>query len=1704
MRTTPDEQSRGHEFNGACLLPPLSHDACGVGAAVHLDGSQSRDLLEHGLAALGRMGHRGGALGHELSDGAGVLFDAPWQLLQQRASRWSMELNPSAAQTDQTDSGRRPTASEWLALNPRFVWRDPSQASVPILLFFFLDADSELAVRQIGWLIDCISKLTCRCSAQGTESRARDCDDQLSVDQVVNGASSVGFVRLVPLSRDKLPTQSRASAPTPVQMAVTLPESLSEAAFCSCLRLQLISAKASAGLGAAHKPQTIDLVSASSRTVVYKALCQGRELASVYPDLQDSGCVASFCLFHERFATNTEPQWHLIQPFENLAHNGEINTIRGQAFRQCEEWAKATGQSQQKMAHQPLSDSYLLSLHLHGLTAAGLDLDLAIRAAVGVAHTDESTATRSFAQALKSFSVPWDGPAALLFTDGKRVGAALDRNGLRPLRYFITGGDRLDGGCLYLCSEAGAFEQTIPDGLSASGLCERGRLGPGEMLVVDLSRKQIWFPDEVRQMHMDSVKDATPAGHESSKMLEIQKSVWTAPQSHAETRLEPPPLQLEFLREYLLPTAKNGSEPTSSMGFDTSLAPLSPFPVPFSHYFRIRFAQVTNPPIDSIRESLALDLSSTLTPMSAGPALCHAPRHHLSAEAAPLGHAQGTQTLVLKSPIVSRADRDHICSLLGEPLRIKAWLPLSVRDTATQVQWLNDRVAEVLLNDGETVSGPVPRWRWILIEDEGCPADAYPVPSLVVCAVVRQAVRRLSTTDARSPLPMFPDRLDTIAPAHIGNRPLALPPIGISCADILTSHDASCALSLGADFVHPWVGEAWVSRHQLRPSRYLKALEMGLKKNMGRMGVSVFDSYKTSMNIDAFGLSRSFCEQFLNGMPGRYGHIGLGEVLREARERHLLDKNGDDRPELLGIQTESWKHAPAFWKWRAQGLYRHLNTPDLLIHLRKAILLNSEIDYLLYADTVHKNGKQAGLLRGFLDVVAAGTALPIDSIESVDSIYSRFSIGAMSVGSISAEAHETLAIGANRIGVRSNSGEGGEDPQRYEWGRGQAQRRSRIKQVASGRFGVTLDYLLSADEIQIKVAQGAKPGEGGQLPGSKVNAYIAGLRHTEVGVSLISPPPHHDIYSIEDLKQLIHDLKSANPRAQISVKLTSASGVGRIAVGVAKAGADLIGISGHDGGTGAAPALSIAHVGEPWEIGVVEAHQNLTKAGLRQHVRLWVDGQLRSGRDIVVATLLGADEFSFSTGALISLGCVLMRKCHDNACPAGIATQDAALRAKFAGQPEAVSRYFRFIAEDARQWLSKIGFRSLSEIRGRKDLLQFVRPTATDHWKLRLLDVRTFLFAQMPEGSKAPVGQRLLTEPGQSEKQIINDFAARYCPVPGSGFRSLRDTGMGTQFQTQLLKSDGNHHQLLQESWAVALQNTDLSFGTRLGSEYRRLQLEDGARLPSLVIQAKGFAGQSLGAFLPAGISIHLTGAANDGVGKGLCGGHLSVSSPESQQPNQGARAHSGRGKKKALQPALSESVLSEPVLCGNSCLYGATSGQLFVAGRAGERFAVRNSGALAVVEGTGDHACEYMTGGLVVILGLHGRNLGAGMTGGKACIIPWRADGSISRTDLDQLADRQSRDVQRSGILSRSDQSEIEELLKAHVLATQSVVGRAVLANICSALKMAWMIVPADGCKAVAAPEAPGLTGRAGRNRAREQISRKLHSETIAHVEGT
>lgn len=1694
MRTTPEGNSKGCALNRSGLLAPLSHDACGVGAAVHLGGNQSRELLEHALAALGRMGHRGGALGHELSDGAGILFDAPWQLLQQRATSQSGLPKQAAARRDHGETGCRTEPSEWLALNPKFAWRDPSRASWPLLLFFFLDADSSVAERQISWLLDCLSALTLRSRAQGSDAPTAPADDPLPLEQIVNGTSSVGFVRFVPLSRDKLPTQSQASAPTPVQMAITLPEFLSEAAFCSGLRLELISAKASAQLGAAHKPQTIDLVSASSRTVVYKALCQGKELARVYPDLLEPGCVASFSLFHERFATNTEPQWHLIQPFENLAHNGEINTIRGQAFRQCEEWARATGQPQQKIAHQPLSDSFLLSLHLHTLTADGLDIDLAVRAAVGVAHTDESSATRSFAQALKSFSVPWDGPAALLFTDGKRVGAALDRNGLRPLRYFISGKDRRDAGCLYLCSEAGAFEQTLPDVFSTDGLCERGRLGPGEMLVVDLTRKQIWFPGEVRQMHMDTVRDVVSAGTESAGMLEIQKSVWTAGPSSPETWPDPPPMQMEFLREYLLPTARGGSEPTSSMGFDTSLAPLCPFPVPFSHYFRIRFAQVTNPPIDSIRESLALDLSSTLIPVGREPAVRAPARDPYPVSAEPFGQAHDSETLVLKSPIISRTDRDHICALLGEPLRIKSWLAQSVRDTAAQLQWFTERVAEILSDDGDFERGPAPRWRWILIEDEGCPEDAYPVPSLLVCAVVRQAVRRLSAS--KCPAEPSPGREGAVPWAR---HRLASLPIGLSCADILTSHDASCALSLGADFVHPWAGEAWVCRQQLRPSLYLKALELGLKKNMGRMGVSVFDSYKTSMNIDGFGLSRSFCEQFLNGLPGRYGHIGLGEVLREARERHLLDRNGDERPELFGVQTESWKHAPAFWKWRAQGLYQHVNTPNLLIHLRKAVSLNSEIDYLLYADTVQKNGRQAGLLRGFLELVAAGTALPLDSVESADSIYRRFSIGAMSVGSISPDAHETLAIGANSIGVRSNSGEGGEDPERYEWGLGQPQRRSRIKQVASGRFGVTLDYLLSADEIQIKVAQGAKPGEGGQLPGSKVNAYIAGLRHTEEGVSLISPPPHHDIYSIEDLKQLIHDLKSANPRAQISVKLTSAWGVGRIAVGVAKAGADLIGISGHDGGTGAAPALSIAHVGEPWEIGLIEAHQNLTKAGLRHHVRLWVDGQLRTGRDVVVATLLGADEFSFSTGALISLGCVLMRKCHENACPAGIATQDSDLRKRFSGQPEAVSRYFRFIAEDARQWLSKIGYRSLSEIRGRKDLLQFVGPAATDHWKLRLLDVRTFLFAQMPEGSKAPVGQRLLTEPGQAEKQIINDFTARYCPVPGSGFRSLLETEFGSQHQSQRGKSQGSHHQPLQESWAVALQNTDLTFGTRLGSEYRRLQLENAARLPALVIHAKGFAGQSLGAFLPAGISIHLSGAANDGVGKGLCGGHISVSPPESQNLHHGKGAHSVAGKGNTTHP-----VFSEPVLCGNSALYGATSGQLFVAGRAGERFAVRNSGARAVVEGTGDHACEYMTGGLVLILGLHGRNLGAGMTGGKACIIPWRPDGSIGRQELDQLADRQSRDVQRSGALTRADQAEVEELLKTHVLATQSVVGRAVLANMRSALKTAWMIVPVDGTRAVATPGSPALAGRPSRTRSREVIHRKLNAETAAHVEGT
>jgi glutamate synthase (NADPH/NADH) large chain len=1645
---------------------PLNQDACGVGAAICLGRSQSHALLAHALAALGRMGHRGGALGHELSDGAGILVDAPWPLLQKRAYAHIDSHDPVRVADDA--SNLLQAKEEWLAINPKFDWPHTTQARPPLLLFFFLDAEQALAQRQTGWLLGCISDLLEPNTGAAKSAQPSSIDLPFQIDRIRRGSTTIGFVRRVPLHRDRLPTQSRDAAPTPVQIGVSLPEGVNESVFCSRLRLELITAKSTATLGSLHKPQTIDLVSASSRVAVYKALCQGKELSHVYPDLQSPDFTASFCLFHERFATNTEPQWHLIQPFENLAHNGEINTIRGQAHRQCAEWAAITGQPQHKIAHQPLSDSYLLSHHLHTLTASGLDIDLAVRAAVGAAHSGEDSGSRLFAQALKALSFPWDGPAALLFTDGKRVGAALDRNGLRPLRYVRAEPTKPgESPRLFICSEAGAFEQTLSEAADGNKNWQLGRLGPGEMLVVDLTRQEVWFPDHVRQIHQDILTSERG----TAAIIEIQKAVSPAQVGNAIDLPPPPPLSNEFIKEYLLPTAQSGGEPVSSMGFDASLAPLSPFPVPFSHYFRIRFAQVTNPPIDSIRESLALDLSSTLTSFVL---------------------SESPQTLVLKSPIVSRDDRDRICALLGEPLRIKSWLPLSARDTDSQTRWFSQRIAEITAAAESPHRTDPPIWRWILIEDDTCPDDCYPIPSLLVCAFVRQVTcqleallseQRKRNTNHATGTPCLPTS-GTI-------------PIGLSCADILTSHDATCALSLGADFVHPWAGESWVTGRNLRPSNYLKALELGLKKNMGRMGISVFDSYKHSMNIDTFGLSRAFCEQFLHGLPGRYGNIGLHEVLREARERHQLDRNKEDKPALFGIQTESWKNAPAFWKWRAQGLYRHVNTPDLLIHLRKAVTLNSEIDFLSYADTAHRNGRQAGLLRSFLDITAAGSALPDDAIEPVESIYQRFSIGAMSVGSISPDAHETLAIGANRIGVRSNSGEGGEDESRYEWGVVPPHKRSRIKQVASGRFGVTLDYLLSADEIQIKIAQGAKPGEGGQLPGSKVNAYIAGLRHTEPGVSLISPPPHHDIYSIEDLKQLIHDLKSANPQALISVKLTSAWGVGRIAVGVAKAGADLIGISGHDGGTGAAPALSVFHVGEPWEIGLIEAHQNLTKAGLRHHVRLWVDGQLRTGKDVVIATLLGADEFSFSTGALLSLGCVLMRKCHENACPAGIATQDPELRKRFTGQPEAVTRYFRFIAEDTRRWLSKIGFRSLGEIRGRKDLLTFAGPAPSEHWKLRELDVRTFLFSQMPEGSKAPVGQRLLTEPGLAEKQIIQDFTARYCPEPGSGSRSLMTSG----FQPPALrKGTRNHvHQLqpLQESWAVALQNTDLSFGTRLGSIYRRVQLDHQAKPPVLAIHCKGFAGQSLGAFLPPGITIHLTGAANDGVGKGLCGGHISVSPPHTRsQSAHGIHALHTSPKGLAAHQF-------EPVLCGNSALYGATAGELFVAGRAGERFAVRNSGARAVVEGAGDHACEYMTGGMVVILGLHGRNMGAGMTGGKTCVIPWRADGSIGPREKDTLLDRQSRDVKRQKRLSCEDAAEVESLIQAHVLATNSGVGRAVLANLRTALQDAWLVLPSEANVNSPHSGVPALGLSANHVQSRDAIPNYKAQESTAALEG-
>ena len=1297
--------------------------------------------------------------------------------------------------------------------------------------------------------------------------------------------------------------------------------------------------------------------SLSTRTLVYKGMLTTRQLGTFFADLADERFATAIALVHSRFSTNTFPSWPLAHPYRYIAHNGEINTIRGNRnWMRTREALLASDLVPGDITRlfpictPGLSDSASFDEVLELLHLGGRSLPHAVLMMIPEAWenaTRMDPARRDFYAFHAALTEPWDGPASVTFTDGTVIGAVLDRNGLRPGRWWRT-----SDGLVVLASEAGVLD------IDPARVVEKGRLQPGRMFLVDTVRGRIVHDVEIKaelaaehpygewlhagQLHLDTL----PA---REHVAVTHESVTRRQQVFGYTE--------EELRILIAPMATAGAEPIGSMGTDTPLAGLSQRPRLLYDYFTELFAQVTNPPLDAIREEMVTSLASAVGPeqnlLAPGPASC--------------------RQVVIPHPVIANDELAKIWHINAD-----GDLPgfqCKLIDGRYRVHGGGEALAGAIEQVRRACSAAIDAGARILIlSDRGCDEDHAPIPSLLLTAAVHHHLVR---TRQRTQVGLIVESGD--------------------CREV---HHVALLVGYGAAAVNPYLAfetiEDLVARGAIpgpadaAVAKYVKALSKGVLKVMSKMGISTIASYIGAQVFEAFGLGQDVVDEYFSGTPSRLGGVGLSVIAAEAAARHAAAY-----PEVPTARAHRRLDVGGEYQWRREGEL-HLFNPETVFLLQHATRERRYEVFGEYAAKVDELARQGGHLRGLLEFRPSRPPVPLDEVEPVSSIVRRFATGAMSYGSISAEAHETLAIAMNRIGGRSNSGEGGEDAGRYVRDENGDFRRSAVKQVASGRFGVTSQYLVNAEDIQIKVAQGAKPGEGGQLPGFKVYPWIARTRHSTPGVGLISPPPHHDIYSIEDLAQLIHDLKNANPQARIHVKLVAESGVGTVAAGVSKAHADVVLISGHDGGTGAAPLTSLKHAGLPWELGLAETQQTLLLNGLRDRITVQVDGAMKTGRDVVIAALLGAEEYGFATAPLIVSGCVMMRVCHLDTCPVGVATQNPVLRERFTGRPEFVVTFFEYVAEQVREILASLGFRSLDEAIGHVEALDTRQ--AIDHWKASGLDL----------------------------SPILSIPAAPY----GTALRRTRtqDHALDAALDNTLIQlCEGALLDGARVSLELPVRNVNRTVGTMLGSyvtnRYGAAGLPDG----TIDITFRGSAGQSFGAFLPAGISLRLIGDANDYVGKGLSGGVIAV------RPDEAATF-----------------AAEDNVIAGNVIGYGATSGELYLRGVVGERFCVRNSGATAVAEGVGDHALEYMTGGVAVILGPTGRNVSAGMSGGVGYVL-----------DLDPaLVNRELVDVEA---LRCEDALALRAVLEQHAALTASTVASALLDDWGAAVDRFAVIMPRD-----------------------------------------
>ena len=1241
---------------------------------------------------------------------------------------------------------------------------------------------------------------------------------------------------------------------------------------------------------------TAYFASLSARSVVYKGMLTTGQLEPFYPDLSDTRVVSKIALVHSRFSTNTFPSWPLAHPYRLIAHNGEINTVKGNRnWMHARENLIKTDLIPGDLARvfpicsNEASDSASFDEVLELIHLGGRSLPHSILMMIPEAWENNPSmdpARRAFYEFHASFMEPWDGPACVTFTDGHVIGAVLDRNGLRPGRFWVT-----NDGLVVLASESGVLP------IDPATVIRKGRLQPGKMFLVDTDNGRIIEDEEIKNslasqhpyqdwlhaglVHLEELPDREHIVHTHSSVLRRQQTFGYTD---------------EELKILLTPMAKNANEPLGSMGTDTPIAVLSSRPRLIFDYFTQLFAQVTNPPLDAIREEIVTSLSSSVG--EEGNLLIPTPAH--------------ARQVVLPFPVI---DNDELAKLIhinrdGDQPGFAAQKFSGLYKVAQGGIGLENRIEEIFIEVNEAIKNGK---HLIILSDRDSDADNAPIPSLLLVAAVHHHLIR---TKQRMQIGLI-----------------------VEAGDVREVHHVALLIGYGAAAVNPYLAMETVE-DMVRQKRMgdispekavrnlVKALGKGVLKVMSKMGVSTVASYRGAQIFEAIGISNEVIDKYFTGTVSRLGGVGLDVIAQEVSKRH------DVAYPFSGISPAHRQLAiGGEYQWRREG-EPHLFDPETVFKLQHSTRTGQMDVFRDYTEKVNEQSKRLMTIRGLFEFKGERKSISIEEVEPIEKILSRFSTGAMSYGSISGEAHETLAIAMNRLGAKSNTGEGGEDPERYQKMANGDSKRSSIKQVASGRFGVTSEYLVNADDIQIKMAQGAKPGEGGQLPGNKVYPWIAKTRHSTPGVGLISPPPHHDIYSIEDLAQLIHDLKNANDKARIHVKLVAEVGVGTVAAGVAKAHADVVLISGHDGGTGASPLTSLKHAGGPWEIGLAEAQQTLLLNGLRDRIVVQTDGQLKTGRDVIVAALLGAEEFGFATAPLVVMGCVMMRVCHLDTCPVGVATQNPILREKFTGEPEFVENFFRFIATEVREYLAELGFRTLDEAIGHSEVLNTKK--VIEHWKAAGLDL-------------SPILHRVTT----TKDAVLHQT-------------TLQDHGLANALDNELIeicKPALEKSELVRAQ--IAIRNVNRTVGTMLGSRITRNF--GGAGLPEGTIELtfNGTAGQSFGAFIPKGLTLRLEGDTNDYLGKGLSGGKIVV------RPDRNSKFDSGVN-----------------VIAGNVAAYGATSGTLFVRGLVGERFCVRNSGAIAIVEGVGDHGCEYMTGGRVIVLGQTGRNFAAGMSGGIAYVV--------------------------------------------------------------------------------------------------------------------